>query len=102
MTSSVGFSHARASFNSIVNITMAAGRYQQFSPWVRGRLENGTAPNFLKELGIWPTFVDKGHAEFAMKVVPKVYQQHEYVHGGAVTTIADHTAGCVAITMTKE
>jgi len=81
---------------------MPGSRLQQFTPFIRSRIEQGLQANFIKELGIWATFVDKGHVEFALKVRPPLYQHHSFVHGGVVTTLADHTAGCAAITVAKE
>jgi acyl-coenzyme A thioesterase PaaI-like protein len=74
----------------------------QFSSFVRSRLEQGLSARFLNELGIKAAFIDKGHTEFKVKIEPKHHQHHGFVHAGVITTLADHAAGCAAMTVTKE
>jgi uncharacterized protein (TIGR00369 family) len=57
---------------------------------------------FIMHLGIELTSCGKGWCESAMTVLPSWRQQHGYVHGGALTTIADHTCGGAAATTVPE
>ena len=55
-----------------------------------------SAAGFLRTLGIQLDAVGPGRCETSMMVTAAHKQQHGYVHAGAVTTLADHTAGGAA------
>ncbi|WP_372422519.1 PaaI family thioesterase [Salinarimonas chemoclinalis] len=46
--------------------------------------------------------VEPGLVEIALAVTPAVFQQHGFVHAGAVATIADSAAGYAALTRMPE
>jgi uncharacterized protein (TIGR00369 family) len=54
---------------------------------------------FVADLGVALVGVGPGWLETELAVVPRLRQQHGYVHAGVVTTLADHTAGGAASTM---
>ena len=54
------------------------------------------AAGFLETLGVRLEAVGPGWCETSMRVTAAHRQQHGYAHGGAVTTLADHTAGGAA------
>lgn len=54
---------------------------------------------FIVDLGVTLLEVGPGWLETELAVVPRFRQQHDYVHAGVVTTLADHTAGAAASTM---
>ena len=43
--------------------------------------------------------VDPGKVDIALPFKPELAQQHGYVHGGVITSIADAAAGCAAMTL---
>jgi uncharacterized protein (TIGR00369 family) len=43
--------------------------------------------------------VAPGEVDIALGVAPHIYQQHGFVHGGAITSIADSAAGYAALTL---
>ncbi len=58
--------------------------------------------NFLVDLGI--RFVDcgPGWCESVLELAPRHCQHHGFVHAGVQATIADHTAGAAAMSVTPE
>jgi uncharacterized protein (TIGR00369 family) len=54
--------------------------------------------NFIAHLGIQLKDAGDGWCETSFTAHPEHLQQHGYVHAGAVTTLADHTAGGAAKT----
>lgn len=58
--------------------------------------------NFLVDLGI--RFVDcgPGWCETLIELTPRHRQHHGFVHAGVQATIADHTAGAAAMSVTPE
>ena len=57
---------------------------------------------FLKHLGIRLADLGPGWAETVLEVGPHLGQAEGFVHAGAVATMADHTAGTAAGTLTLE
>jgi acyl-CoA thioesterase len=55
---------------------------------------------FAKELGINLTSLDSGVSETEMEIAPHVLNVYQTVHGGALYTLADTTAGVAAISAT--
>lgn len=53
--------------------------------------------NFVQALGITVTALGEGRCETRMPVLPMHQQQDGFVHAGALTTLADHTAGGAAL-----
>ena len=53
---------------------------------------------FMVDLGVALVGAGPGWVETELAVVPRLRQQHGYVHAGVVTTLADHTAGAAAST----
>src|SRR6267378_496099 len=52
--------------------------------------------HFIRALGIELTSCGKGWCETRMKWSPSLRQQHGFIHGGALMTLADHTCGGAA------
>jgi uncharacterized protein (TIGR00369 family) len=52
--------------------------------------------NFLRTLGVRLEAVGPDSCETSLLPTPALYQQHGFVHGGVITTLADHTAGGAA------
>lgn len=55
---------------------------------------------FLAELGVRLVDCGTGWCETALELAPRHCQHHGYVHAGVQATIADHTAGAAAMTVT--
>jgi uncharacterized protein (TIGR00369 family) len=53
---------------------------------------------FIADLGVVLSAVGPDWLETELVIVPRLRQQHGYVHAGVVTTLADHTAGGAAST----
>jgi uncharacterized protein (TIGR00369 family) len=60
------------------------------------------AAPFVQHLGITVTHVEPGRCDAELLVRPEMRQQHGYVHAGVISTIADHTAGGAARSVTGE
>lgn len=56
---------------------------------------------FLRHLGIRLAGLGPGWAETVLEVGPHLGQAEGFVHAGAVATMADHTAGTAAGTLTR-
>jgi uncharacterized protein (TIGR00369 family) len=52
--------------------------------------------NFIRDLGIRLGKVGVGTCETSLIVEERLRQQHGFVHGGVIATLADHTAGGAA------
>jgi uncharacterized protein (TIGR00369 family) len=52
--------------------------------------------NFIRDLDIRLEKVGAGTCETSLEVQERLRQQHGFVHGGVVATMADHTAGGAA------
>ena len=52
--------------------------------------------NFIRDLDIRLEKVGAGTCETSLEVQDRLRQQHGFVHGGVVATMADHTAGGAA------
>jgi uncharacterized protein (TIGR00369 family) len=57
---------------------------------------------FIRSLGIELTSCGKGWCETRMNGSPSVRQQHGFIHGGALATLADHTCGGAAASTVPE
>ena len=57
---------------------------------------------FLKLIGAQLTHVAPGEAEFTLPFREDLTQQHGFVHGGVITTIADVACGYAAYTLMPE
>src|SRR5690348_3280489 len=57
---------------------------------------------FLKLIGAELTRVAPGEIEFALAYREDLTQQHGFVHGGVITTIADVACGYAALTLMPE
>ncbi len=51
---------------------------------------------FLRSLGVELTSFGKGWCETKINVTPALQQQHGFVHGGVLMTMADHACGGAA------
>src|SRR5260370_22337650 len=51
---------------------------------------------FIRSLGIELTSCGNGWCETRMNWPPSLCQQHGFIHGGALMTLADHTCGGAA------
>ena len=54
---------------------------------------------FANHIGGTLERVDPGEVDIALKYKPELTQQHGYVHGGVITSIADAAAGYAAMTL---
>jgi uncharacterized protein (TIGR00369 family) len=52
--------------------------------------------NFIRDLDIRLEKVTEGRCETSLVVQDRLRQQHGFVHGGVIATLADHTAGGAA------
>ena len=52
--------------------------------------------NFIRDLNIRLDKVSEGTCETSLVVQERLRQQHGFVHGGVIATMADHTAGGAA------
>jgi uncharacterized protein (TIGR00369 family) len=52
--------------------------------------------NFIRDLDIRLEKVSEGVCETSLVVQERLLQQHGFIHGGVIATIADHTAGGAA------
>lgn len=52
--------------------------------------------NYVRDLGIRLDKVAEGICETSLLVQERMLQQHGFVHGGVIATLADHTAGGAA------
>ena len=52
--------------------------------------------NFIRDLEIRLEHVSAGSCETSLLVPERLRQQHGFVHGGVIATMADHTAGGAA------
>jgi uncharacterized protein (TIGR00369 family) len=43
--------------------------------------------------------VAPGEVDIALAVAPHIFQQHGFIHGGAITSVADSAAGYAALTL---
>jgi uncharacterized protein (TIGR00369 family) len=57
---------------------------------------------FIRSLGIELTSCGKGWCETRMNGSPFLRQQHGFIHGGALMTLADHTCGGAAASTVPE
>src|SRR5258708_36191063 len=57
---------------------------------------------FIRSLGIELTSCGKGWCEARVDVSPSLRQQHGFVRGGALRTLADHTYGGAAASVGAE
>jgi uncharacterized protein (TIGR00369 family) len=51
---------------------------------------------FIADLGVTLAGVGLDWVETELAILPRLRQQHGYVHAGVVTSLADHTAGAAA------
>ena len=58
--------------------------------------------NFIRDLEIRLDKVSKGVCETSLIVQERLLQQHGFIHGGVVATLADHTAGGAARSVSGE
>src|SRR5579864_1237325 len=52
--------------------------------------------NFIRDLNIRLDRVSEGTCETSLVVQERLRQQHGFIHGGVIATMADHTAGGAA------
>jgi uncharacterized protein (TIGR00369 family) len=57
---------------------------------------------FVTDLGIRLEKIEPGRVETSLEIQPRHAQQHGFVHAGVLATMADHTAGGAAVSMSKE
>lgn len=63
---------------------------------------SAASQGFLNLIGAKLTHVAPGEAEFTIPFRPDLTQQHRFIHGGVVTTIADVACGYAAYTLMPE
>ena len=59
------------------------------------------AAPFVADVGIEPTAIGRGEIETTLTLQPRHLQHGGQVHAGVITTMADHSAGAAAFTMTE-
>ena len=57
------------------------------------------AQAFMETLGARLVLVEPGHVEIVLPVRPALLQQHGYLHGGALMSVADSAAGYAAMSL---
>ncbi|MCX7770997.1 MAG: PaaI family thioesterase [Proteobacteria bacterium] len=55
--------------------------------------------NFIKGIGIQPVRVKEGALKTKLNITSFHLQQHQFIHAGVISAIADHSAGAVATTL---
>lgn len=63
---------------------------------------SAASQGFLNLIGAKLTHVAPGEAEFTLPYRPDLTQQHGFVHGGVITTIADVACGYAAYSLMPE
>lgn len=58
--------------------------------------------NFIRDLNIRLDKVSEGICETSLVIQERLRQQHGFVHGGVIATMADHTAGGAARSVSGE
>lgn len=58
--------------------------------------------NFIRDLNIHLDKVSEGVCETSLVVQERMLQQHGFIHGGVIATMADHTAGGAARSVSGE
>ena len=58
--------------------------------------------NFIRDLNIRLDQVSDGLCETSLQIEERLRQQHGFIHGGVIATMADHTAGGAARTVSGE
>ena len=58
--------------------------------------------NFIRDLNIRLDKVSEGICETSLVVQERLRQQHGFIHGGVIATMADHTAGGAAHSVSGE
>lgn len=58
--------------------------------------------NFIRDLNIRLDKVSEGICETSLMVQERLRQQHGFIHGGVIATMADHTAGGAARSVSGE
>ena len=58
--------------------------------------------NFIRDLNIQLDKVSEGTCETSLIVQDRLRQQHGFIHGGVIATMADHTAGGAARSVSGE
>jgi uncharacterized protein (TIGR00369 family) len=58
--------------------------------------------NFIRDLEIRLDKVSEGVCETSLIVQERLLQQHGFIHGGVIATLADHTAGGAARSVSGE
>ena len=58
--------------------------------------------NFIRDLNIRLDKASEGMCETSLVVQERLRQQHGFVHGGVIATLADHTAGGAARSVSGE
>jgi len=58
--------------------------------------------NFIKSLGIKPLKFKEGFLQTKLEINPSHLQQHQIIHAGVLSTMADHTAGAAGTTLIND
>jgi uncharacterized protein (TIGR00369 family) len=58
--------------------------------------------NFIRDLDIRLDKVSEGTCETSLVIQERLLQQHGFIHGGVISTLADHTAGGAARSVSGE
>jgi uncharacterized protein (TIGR00369 family) len=76
------------------------GRFQPADPDFEARVRDSFARQpFMAFLGAELGTVAPGYCEIHLPYRPELTQQHGYVHGGALATLADNAAGYAAFSL---
>lgn len=74
-------------------------RYDGFAERVRAGFDR---QNFMHTLGAHVTAVEPGFVEIRLTYDTALCQQHGYLHGGVIGTLADNAAGYAAFSLMSE
>lgn len=81
-------------------MTATATGFQPLDPEYRARVEGSFARQpFMAHIGARITALAPGFCEVAVERRPELTQQHGFVHGGVLASIADSAAGYAAFSL---
>jgi len=81
-------------------MTKAATAFQPQNPAYEARVRDSFSRQpFMEQIGANLEVIEPGYVEVHLPYSKKLTQQHGFIHGGALATIADTAAGYAAFTL---
>lgn len=81
-------------------MTKAATAFQPQNPAYEARVRDSFSRQpFMEQIGASLEVIEPGYVEVHLPYSKKLTQQHGFIHGGALATIADSAAGYAAFTL---